>query len=97
MSKNNEKIQIEHLLLTFDQHPQTNEYLILYLILNKKNLRLISDFFYSNLNASIGFIFAAFQAGNNQNITPIPIETKLEKIITFKLNFAGIGEYLFIR
>ena len=56
-----------------------------------------SIYFYSNLKASIGFNFAAFHAGIIQKIIHINIETKLENTKTFMLNFAGIGEYLFIK
>jgi hypothetical protein len=49
----------------------------------------VLNFPYSNLKASIGFIFAAFLAGQTQNITPVPPAKTTAIKIVFKFNKAG--------
>jgi len=48
---------------------------------------------YSNLSASIGFIFAAFLAGHTPNTIPVPSEKSTAIIIAFKFNNAGTPNF----
>jgi hypothetical protein len=57
---------------------------------NQKNIIFYKDnHLYSNLKASIGFIFAAFLAGHTQNITPVQAENTTATIRVVPFNKAG--------
>jgi len=78
--------------------------LLKYSILSKNIILTLKTFFvqkntYSNLRASIGFIFEAFQAGNNQNTIHIKTDTQEANITTFRFITAlkSQGAYLFIK
>lgn len=47
-------------------------------------------FSYSNLNASIGFIFAAFLAGHTPKMMPVPDENATATATALRFNTAGM-------
>jgi hypothetical protein len=68
-----------------------------YVTISKKNQPFGPIFFvcntylYSNLNASIGFIFAAFLAGHTPKIIPVPKENHTATKMDLRFNNAGIS------